>query len=155
MFEQEIVEGEEVAVEETTTEAETETVEEEQIDWKARAMKAEALIVKNKKAPVAEKTTVQATPSNVEELVLQANGMSDELLVQLKKIAEINGTSLIKAQSDPIFVAVKEKFEREKKHENASLGASRGAGTVKAKKTFATPGLTQEEHKRMAMEALK
>lgn len=150
---EEIVEDEvvEVVEDETTEEGQ----EPEVIDWEARAKKAEALIIKNKKAPVAEKPTEQATPSNVEEIVLQANGMSDELLVQLKKVAAINGTSLIKAQNDPIFVAVKEKFEREAKQENASLGASKGAGSVKAQKTFATPGLSAEEHKKMAMAALK
>lgn len=151
MEETEIVEDEVVEVEETDTEQE----QPESIDWEARAKKAEALIIKNKKAPVAEKPTEQATPSNVEEIVLQANGMSDELLTQLKKVAAINGTSLIKAQNDPIFVAVKEKFERETKQESASLGASKGAGSVKAQKTFATPGLSAEEHKKLAMAALK
>lgn len=151
MEETEIVEDEVVEVDETNTEQE----QPESIDWEARAKKAEALIIKNKKAPVAEKPTEQATPSNVEEIVLQANGMSDELLTQLKKVAAINGTSLIKAQNDPIFVAVKEKFEREIKQESASLGASKGAGSVKAQKTFATPGLSAEEHKKLAMAALK
>lgn len=152
MEETEIVEDEVVEVEETDTEQEKPV---EEIDWEARAKKAEALIIKNKKSPVAEKPTEQAAPSNVEEIVLQANGMSDELLTQLKKVAAINGTSLIKAQNDPIFVAVKEKFERETKQESASLGASKGAGSVKVQKTFATPGLSTEEHKKMAMAALK
>lgn len=152
MEETEIVEDEVVEVEETDTEQEKPV---EEIDWEARAKKAEALIIKNKKSPVAEKPTEQAAPSNVEEIVLQANGMSDELLTQLKKVAAINGTSLIKAQNDPIFVAVKEKFERETKQESASLGASKGAGGTKVQKTFATPGLSAEEHKKMAMAALK
>lgn len=150
MEETEIVEDEVVEVEETDTEQE----QPESIDWEARAKKAEALIIKNKKAPVAEKPTEQATPSNVEEIVLQANGMSDELLVQLKKVAAINGTSLIKAQNDPIFVAVKEKFEREKKSSSASLGASRGSGAAKVQKGLNTPGLSREEHMRLAKEAI-
>ena len=151
MEETEIVEDEVVEVEETDTEQEKPV---EEIDWEARAKKAEALIIKNKKSPVAEKPTEQATPSNVEEIVLQANGMSDELLTQLKKVAAINGTSLIKAQNDPIFVAVKEKFEREKKSSAASLPATRGAGSAKVQKTANTPGLSREEHMRLVQEAL-
>lgn len=153
MFEQEIVEDEvvevEVEEEETTTEDEPEV-----IDWEARAKKAEALIIKNKKAPVAERPTPQATPSNVEEVVLLANGMDETLLEQLKKVAAVNGTSLIKAQNDPIFVAVKEKFEREKKSSAASLPATRGAGSAKVQKTANTPGLSREEHMRLAQEAI-
>jgi hypothetical protein len=149
MDDQEIVDDELVEIEEETTEDETEV-----IDWEARAKKAEALIVKHKKEPVAEKPT-QATPQlNVEETVLLANGLEEELLVQLKKIATINGTSLIKAQNDPIFVAVKEKFEQDKKRENASLPASRGAGQVKAKKDFSTEGLSREEHMAMLKKRL-
>ena len=67
----------------------------------------------------------------------------------------MNKVSPLKALNDPIFVAVKEKFEREIKQESASLGASKGAGSVKAQKTFATPGLSAEEHKKLAMAALK
>ena len=160
---EEIVDVEEELVEvDDTTDTEEETEEsndpyanlsqEEAIE---RLRKAEAAIVKHKKAPVAEKPTPQATPTNVEEVVLQANGMPDELLEQLKKVAAINGTSLIKAQNDPIFVAVKEKFEKDQKQTAASLGASKGVGGTKVQKTFSTPGLTKEEHRKLAMEALK
>lgn len=87
----------------------------------------------------------------VEEAVLLANGMSEELLGELKAVAKVRGTSLIKAQADPIFVAVKEKFEKDKKQKDASLPASRGASAVKAAKTANTPGLTREEHKALAL----
>lgn len=145
MEEQEIVQTEEEVVEETTPEAEDNTVEEE-IDWKARAMKAEALIVKNKKAPVAEKPTQAAQITDPIEAALRVNGMSKELIAQLKKIATLNGQDLIDAQSDPLFVAYKENLEKEQKREKASLPASRGAGTVKPKVSFNTPNLTREQH---------
>ena len=90
----------------------------------------------------------------MEETVLLATGMNEELLESLKKVAQVTGTSLIKAQNDPIFVAVKEKFEREKKSSSASLGASRGSGSVKAQKSLSTPGLTREEHMKLAREAI-
>jgi hypothetical protein len=98
----------------------------------------------------------QVSQPNVEEVVLLAQGMSDELLNELKAVARArNITSLIKAQNDPIFVAVKEKFEKEKKQKDSSLPSSRGAGAVKAKKTFNSPGLTAEEHRQMFQDALK
>ena len=146
MFQDEIVEDEVVVEEETTTEAETETVEEEEIDWKARAMKAEALIVKNKKAPVAEKPTPATSITDPIEAVLRVNGMSKELLEQLKKVSALTGKDLVDAQSDPIFIAVKDTIEKEQKREDASLPASRGAGTVKPKVGFNTPNLTREQH---------
>lgn len=139
------------------TQEETETEGEPEIDVEkllatnaklfARAKEAEAKL--KELAPKKDQTQTQATPSNVEEVVLLANGMPEELLAQLKKVALVNGTSLIKAQNDPIFVAVKEKFEKDQKREEASLPASRGSSGVKAKKDFSTPGLTREEH--MAM----
>jgi hypothetical protein len=89
------------------------------------------------------------TQPSVEETVLSANGMPDELLAQLKKVAAVSGTTLIKAQNDPIFVAMKEKFEKDTKQKNASLPASRGAGNVKPSKNFHSPGLTRDEHKEM------
>ncbi len=89
-------------------------------------------------------------PSNVEEVVLLANGMSEELVGELKAVAKARGiNSLIKAQNDPIFVAVKEKFEKDKKQKDASLGASRGSGATRVQKNFTTPGLSREEHMKM------
>lgn len=134
-------------VEETTNdtvevEEATETEEDALAKAQAEAAKYRRLFEKAQKAPA------QATPQpNVEEVVLQANGMDDELLTQLKKVAAISGTSLIKAQNDPIFVAVKEKFERDKKHTEAALPASRGAGSAKVQKDFSSPGLSREEHR--------
>ena len=141
---QEIVDEEVVEVEETDTEAEPEV--EEEIDWKARAMKAEALIVKNKKAPVVEKPTPATPTTDPIEAALRVNGMSKEMLEQLKKVAAVTGKDLVDAQSDDLFIAIKEKAEKDKKREEASLPASRGAGTVKPKVGFNTPGLTREQH---------
>jgi len=147
MLEQEIVEDEVVEVEETETEAEPEI--EEEIDWKARAMKAEALIVKNKKAPVAEKPT-QATPAlnsalTVEDYLAE-KGIDERLKTDLLDIAALRKVSPVKALNDPLFILAKEKFEKDQKREDASLPASRGAGTVKPKVGFNTPGLTREQH---------
>lgn len=99
-----------------------------------------------------EATAASPQPTNVEEAVLLAQGMSEELVASLKKVAKVEGiSSLIKAQTNPIFVAVKEKFEKEQKQKNAGLGASRGATSVKVEKSTLTPGLTREEHRKMVL----
>ena len=115
-----------------------------------RAKKAEAEL---KAAKVSKPAEAPASPANVEETVLLANGMPEELLGELKAVAQARGIkSLIKAQTDPIFVAVKEKFEKDQKAKDTSLPASRGAGSVKAKKDFNTPGLSRDEHREMVMQ---
>jgi hypothetical protein len=119
----------------------------------ARAKKAEDenRELKKPKAPTA--TPQPPSQSNVEEAVLLAQGLPEELLGELKAVAQVRGVSLIKAQKDPIFVAVKENFEKEQKQKDASLGASRGSGATKPKVTAATPGISREEHRRLANEA--
>lgn len=107
-----------------------------------RATKAEADLK-------ALRASTPTTSPNVEETVLLANGMPEALLVELKAVAAVRKTSLIKAQADPIFVAVKDKFEKDLKRENASLPAARGSGVTKPKKDFKTPGLTRDEHREM------
>ncbi len=112
----------------------------------ARAKKAEdELKILKKKA---EKPAAPvASNQSVEETVLLANGMDEELLSELKAVAKVRETTLLKAQADPIFVAVKEKFEADKKAREAALPASRGSGHVKPKLDFKSPGLTREQHK--------
>lgn len=95
--------------------------------------------------PAPKASTPQA-PQNIEETVLLATGMPEELVKELKVIAQVRGVSLVKAQNDPIFTALKETFEKEKKKDEASLPASRGSATTKPKRDFTSPGLTREEH---------
>lgn len=117
----------------------------------ARAKKAEEkLKVVTPKAPA----PVASPQPNVEELVLQAQGMPEELLSELKAVASVRKVSLIKAQADPIFVAVKEKFEKDQKQKEANLGASRGSGSAKPKVDFNTPNLPRETHKELFEKAM-
>lgn len=122
-------------------------------DAKAEAAKYRRLFEKSQQKPKTEvKTQSQApqnAPSNIEETVLLANGMDETLLETLKKVASVQGMSLIKAQNDPIFVAMKENFEKEQKQKASSLPASRSSGQLKPKKDFSTPGLTEAERKEM------
>ncbi len=119
-----------------------------------RAKKAEDEL-KALKQPKDEPAPQTSSQPNVEEVVLLANGMPEELMAELKIIAQVRGTSLIKAQTDPIFVAVKEKFEKDQKQKEISLPASRGSGQVKPKVTLSTPNLPRDVHKELAQKALQ
>lgn len=158
-------ENQEVVVEETTTVEPTaeetsaeETPEDKLAKAQAEAAKYRRLFEKTQTKPQVAKPKEPQTVSpqlNVEETVLLANGMDEELLTKLKTIAKVEGiNSLIKAQNNPIFVAVKEKFEKDKKSKDASLPASRGSGHVKAEKSTLTPGLSREEHQALVKKTL-
>jgi hypothetical protein len=135
--------------EQENTEALKETLaklEEEKRHLLARAKKAEAQ-TKGKRTDL----TTPDVPSSesVDERILKANGMPDELVKELKRVARFSETDLISAQKDPMFLAIKEKFEKEQRDKEASLGASKGSGAGKPRKDFTTPDLTAEDHKKL------
>ena len=139
--------------EDETTQEQEPSVPKEQYDQVlARAKKAETLLKQKKSQPSSQ----SPAPSNasVEETVLRATGMSSSLVEKLKKVAQIQGTSLIDAQNDPLFVAVKEQYEKEEKKKGSSLPASRGSASVKPQKAFTSEGLTREEHMDMYKKSL-
>ena len=147
------VEVAEEETQETETEVDVDKILATNTKLYERAKKAEAEIKALKaKEPVKAKP---ASSLDVEETVLLAQGLDEDLLETLKKVAKVNNTGLIKAQTDPIFVAVKEKFIKEKKQQEASLSASRSSGSAKVQKDFTTPGLSREEHMAMFAKAQK
>jgi hypothetical protein len=135
---------------------ETSTEPDELAKAQAEANKWRRIAQKNMKKPEV-KPTVTSTPSpsvDVDERILKHDGMSDDLLKELKGIAQLRGVSLIDAQNDFLFVAAKEKFEKDAKVQQAQLGASRGSGMVKPKPSFITPNLSRDEHKEMVAKRL-
>jgi hypothetical protein len=123
----------------------------------ARAKKAEAELkaLKSKEvAPDNQKLNNTISQETIEETVLKAQGESQEMIDQLKKIAQVTGKSIFDARQDPIFLAIKQTKENEVKSSQAKLGASKGSGSKKAEKTFNTPGLTAEEHKALWKEKM-
>ena len=137
---------------ETTTseESEEETQEEAKTtDWEAEAKKLRAIL--ERKSKKVEKKPAPATQSveTVEEIVLRTQGMEDDLIEPLKKLAKINGQTLVEAQKDPLFIALKEKREAEKKSQEASMGAARGSAQKSPKISFNTPGITDAQHKEL------
>lgn len=113
----------------------------------ARAKKAEALLKENKDKPSLNNNVL--TSEDVETKILKAQGLPDDEINYLKKLAKLNETSIIEAQSDEIFKSFKANKEATEKQANAKLGASRGSGSVKKEKTFATKGLSDQDHKEM------
>lgn len=93
------------------------------------------------------------TAEDVETRILKAQGVKEDELVMLKKIASVNGTGIIEAQTDEIFLSYKDRKEAQEKAEKAKLGASRSSGSVKKEKSFTSSGLSKEEHKEMWRQA--
>lgn len=148
---QEETSEEETVVEETTTDSDD--AEAEQKDWEAEAKKWKAIAERNKKKATEKGTRSDlATPDkppaeDVDVRILKSQGMSDELLKELKRVARFNETDLITAQNDPMFLSIKDRIEQEQKDKDAALGASKGSGSVKKQKSFDTPGLSPDEHR--------
>jgi hypothetical protein len=140
----------------TETEVDVEQVQATNKRLFERAKKAEAELkaLKQGNLPKPEaKPQANAPLIDVDERILKANGMPDELLSELRVIAALRGVSVIDAQNDHLFVATKEKFDKDSKSKAASMGASRGSGQIKVQKTFASTGLSREEHMAMIKEA--
>lgn len=152
----------EVDVDETETTEETSTQDTEALQKELETLrksnaqlKAYAKKLKGKTERSDLDTPEAPVSENVDERILKSQGMPDELLTQLKKVARFNEVDLISAQADPMFVAIREKYEQEQRDKEASLGASKGSGGVKPQKSFSTSGLSQEEHKEMWKKAQK
>ncbi len=147
-------------VEDTVAEETTETPAQETKTYSseefrqvlARAKKAEAAL-KTQPKPPQTITQNALSQDDIDTRILKSQGMTDVHLDSLKKVAKINNTSLIEAQSDPIFQAIKEKEEREAKAQKAKLPASRGSASVKKEVNISSPGLTDAQHKELWRES--
>lgn len=116
----------------------------------ARAKRAEAELKALKDAKAPEATQLNNQPLDAEAIdtrLLKLQGKSDDDIKYLKKIASVNGTSLIEAVADDLYVSYEDKKQAQVKAEKARLGASKGGGSVKAEKTFNSQELSAEDHK--------
>ena len=113
----------------------------------ARAKKAEYELKAFKSKPVAKVTSNAVSEVDIDSRVLKAQGMSDDLLSELKVIAQLRGKTMIECQTDPLFIALKANVEEEAKR--VKLPASRGSSSVKKTKDFNTPGLSEAEFKEL------
>ena len=122
----------------------------------ARAKKAEADLkaLKEKAGEATQITNNAPSEETIDVKILQSQGLDDEAISYLKKIAQVNGTTLIEAKKDELYKAFEEKREREEKAKKASLGASRGSGAIRKEKSITSPGLSDEEHKELWRKSL-
>lgn len=126
-----IEKDQEVQLEEQTEQEDIEHEEqddsqEEQTDWKAEALKYKAILERTKKK--AEKpVSTKKNDVDIEEIVLKAQGVQSEELDILRKIANINNTSIIDARNDGYFVNWKKQKDEQEQREATSMPASRGA----------------------------
>jgi hypothetical protein len=72
-----------------------------------------------------------------------------EYLEKARKIAKLEEIPLAKALETDYFKAFDTSYQAEKKQKLASLGASKGSGGSVSKKSFQTPGLSDEEFTKM------
>jgi hypothetical protein len=148
----------EETVAEETTETPAEEVQEETVPKSqfnqvlARAKKAEDAL---KKAKPAENITKSNSVSSeeVEVKILKVQGMSDDLINELRAVAVARGKGMIDSLNDPIFVAIKNEKEQQIKAQKARLGASKGSAPVKKEKVINTPFISDDEHKQLWKEA--
>ena len=75
-------------------------------------------------------------------------------LERVKKIAQLDGTTLKEAMQSDEFKFWKQARTEEQKREAASMEASKGSGNRGKKKTLQSSGLTAEEHKALWREKM-
>lgn len=124
---------------------------------KRKALAYEAMKAKQAQSqPKEEKKPIINNTNNasIEETVLKAQGIEEDELDMLKKVATISGTGLIDAQKDEVFKLWKQNQEATKKAQRASMGASKGSGSSN-KKDFNTPGLSEAEFKQLWKEKMQ
>jgi len=138
-----------INMEETVEETvDTEDQEADEVDWKAEALKYKAIAMRKAKQavkPEPKQQTLQTEQLTRDEVILIAKGHDDETLNQLKVIAKGKGVSLLDAEKDPLFTSYFDKVQKEKRSEQAKLGASKGSAFKETKAEFKS-GLTREEH---------
>ena len=101
----------------------------QKISWREKALKSETTEPKPTAKEI-ENTGVRATLSSMlEEERLNDMDISDELKAEIKKIADINKTSVKKASQDPYILYRKKELEDAAKAEDATISRkNRGVG---------------------------
>jgi len=154
MDNEETVDLEDEITDEETLELE-ETIDSDEKDWKAEALKYQAILKRQKekaeKAPEVKEadkeTDIKTNQSEYltrDEGILIAQGISDESLKQLHAISKGKGISLIEAKSDPLCEAYEQATKEEQRKADAKLGASNSSGRTPKGKPISE--MTKEEH---------
>jgi len=122
-------------------------------DWKAEALKLQAILNRKTKkaaeapAPQPQEPDTQINQSDYltrDEGLLIAQGLDEEALAQLHIISKGKGISLIEAKADPLFEAYDKAQKEEKRRADAKLGTSNSSGRTPKGKPVEE--MTREEH---------
>ena len=112
---------------------------------------------KNKPAPAktapAPKKAETPTGLTRDEGILYSKGFEDDEVEYAQKVATLQGVKLTEAVKDPLFTTWKSNKDADFKKQQAQLGTSKGAKTT-IKKSFDTPGLSDEDHKALFKETV-
>lgn len=112
---------------------------------------------KNKPAPAkpapAPKKAETPTGLSRDEAIVIAKGFNEDELEYANKVAALEGIKVTEAINNPLFKTWKASNDEAAKKQAAQLGTSKGARST-VKKTFDTPGLSDDDHKEMFKETI-
>lgn len=122
--------------------------DERYLNQRKRAEKAEERVKAlenelNKKSPETQNQITNSQELSRDEVVLLAQGMTEEEVSKLHSVAKAEGVSLREAKDSDLFTAWYDKKQREKKSEMAKLSGGGSAKTQAVKMS----GLSESEHK--------
>lgn len=161
----EVIETEDTTVEEEAT-------EEEQADYsdnekrlyarlkkereKRQALEEEAKLLREKEETLKktlnpEEVKKEETPKtdslSREEAILYAKGKNDDQIAHAKKVAALEGISVIEALDNPLYVAWEQKQVVDTTNQAAQLGASKSSAPHHEEGFV--PGMAKEDHKEL------
>lgn len=126
-------------------------------DWKAEALKYKAIAErKDKKLQQQSETTsgeplknnnTEQTGISREEVIFFAKGGNEEDLSVAKKIASLEGISILAAMEDDFYKAKVSERQANAQAKANQLGASGGSSTASGHQQKPISKMTQEEHK--------
>jgi len=100
--------------------------------------------------------SLEGNQMSAEELRLIARaGYDDDELDKLRKVAQVEETSLAEAEKSDIFSSWYQKRQQEQKSEQAQMGGSTGSGRQTKEKDVSDPGLSEDEHRKLWEQAMK
>lgn len=105
--------------------------------------------------PTAAPSATPATPTPLtrDEAIIIAKGYSEEELEQAKKVSVLENCTPVQALEKDLFKDWKTRRDKDETDRKAQLPTSRG-GRSTVKKSFSTPGLSDEDHKQMFQDKL-
>lgn len=120
-------------------------------NYKVRAEKAE------KQKPVQKDLPTNAPSSKLEDaamLILEDKGFTEEDIELARKVASIEGVTLLQATKTKAFELYKKAKDEEAKQQRASIGASRRAQTYEPPKSMEDLSKSREDHMKAWREAV-